>query len=221
MNYTYEIEDFRPEDGYLFVRYSTEGKPDTYLNLNPEDWTEEGLRKLITGQIDRVKYKWRTINLDSPDQIVGAQQVVETEPEPEEEVVLSEEELAEQELAALVSDIAQDRWLKEATGAIWNDGTDTYIFDSSTESQNRFASAVAAINSGNRVDGGVWKCGLVDEMGDLTLAFRPMLNSELMEVGSIVHSHVQKCFEVEAVCMAKISSGDLDVDYETEFLNHV
>ena len=202
MNYTYEIEDFRPEDGYLFVKYSSEGKPDVYLNLNPEDWTEEGLRRLITGQIDRVKHKWRTINLDSPEQIVGAQQVVETEPE----AVIVPEVAPVDPMASITA----DRRAMESGGVQWGE----YYFDTSPESQAKISAAVTG--AAFRTRDVKWKCAKVTEEGDMTLAYATLTSGELEEVAKVVQDHVQKCFDVEALCYEALLAGS-PIDYRDTF----
>jgi hypothetical protein len=201
MNYTYEIEDFRPEDGYLFVKYSSEGKPDVYLNLNPEDWTEEGLRKLITGQVDRAKHKWRTINLDSPDQIVGAQEVIETEPEA---VIVPEVTVDPME------SITADRRTMESGGVQWGD----YYFDTSPESQAKISAAVTGASFRTRPV--KWKCSKVTEEGEMGLAYVVLTNEELEEVAKVVQDHVQKCFDVEALCYEALIAGT-PIDFRDTF----
>jgi hypothetical protein len=201
MNYTYEIEDFRPEEGYLFVKYSSEGKSDTYLNLNPEDWTEEGLRKLITGQIHRVKHKWRTINLDAPEPIVGAQQVVETEPEA---VILPEV------IVDPMERITADRRAIESGGIQWGD----YYFDTSPESQAKISAAV----TGGRFRTGpiTWKCERVTEEGEMELAYVQLRATEIEEIAALVQDHVQKCFDTEALCYEALIAGK-PIDFRDTF----
>ena len=100
----------------------------------------------------------------------------------------------------------------------WADAQgDAFMFDSTIESQNRIVAAIAAIDTGDRVDGGVWKCAQVDSVGEPTLVFRPMTNIELGAVGTLFNAHVQRCFETEAVCVAQVMAGNLDVDFQAEF----
>jgi hypothetical protein len=201
MNYTYEIEDFRPEEGYLFVRYSTEGKPDTYLNLNPEDWTEDGIRNLITSQVHRAYHKWRTINLDSPAQIVGVQEVTA----PEVERVTQEETPSDP-----MEDIVTERKGMEYGGVQWGE----YYFDTSPESQSKIAAAVTGGRLRKRPI--KWKCARVTEEGELTQAYVKLSASEIDEVASLVQDHVQKCFDVEALCYEALIAGE-PIDFRDTF----
>jgi len=129
----------------------------------------------------------------------------------------------EQVAPLLIADIASARYAKESSGIIWTDESESkaYYLDTSVGSQNRFASVRIAIEAGERVDGGVWKCADVTD-GEPVLTFRPTSNIEVMEWASLVHSHVQKCFEAEATCVTKIMTAeDVDaaraVDFDNEF----
>jgi hypothetical protein len=200
MNYTYEIEDFRPEEGYLFVRYSTEGKPDTYLNLNPEDWTEEGIRKLITSQVHRAYHKWRTINLDTPVPITGVQTV---------EVEIIEDEVVEIAPDPMATTVSERKGMEHG-GVQWGE----YYFDTSPESQAKISAAVTGGKFRSRPV--KWKCARVTEEGEMTLAYVQLQATEVEEVAALIQEHVQKCYDVEALCYEALLAGE-PIDFRDTF----
>jgi len=118
---------------------------------------------------------------------------------------------------ALIAEIARNRYNQEQQGVVWTDGVgDTWLIDTSIESQNRIANVLVAIQQGKRTDGGVWKCARISGEAR-TLTFRPTTNTELEQIGEAVHNHVQKCFDAEANAVAKVLSGDYTVTFEQEF----
>lgn len=204
MNYTYEIEDFRPEEGYLFVRYSTEGKPDTYLNLNPEDWTEDGIRKLITSQVHRAYHKWRTINLDNPAPITGVQTVEAGVVELVDSLIESQRDF--DPMATIVS----ERKGMEYGGVQWGE----YYFDTSPESQAKISSAVTGGRFRTRPV--KWKCARVTEEGEMELAYVQLRATEVEEIAALIQDHVQKCYDVEALCYEALLAG-APIDFRDTF----
>jgi len=105
--------------------------------------------------------------------------------------------------------IANTRYEVESQGIVWADSESvSWFLDTSTESQNRFASARLAVEAGTRSDGGVWKCATLDEYGTPALVFRPTSNAQIIEWSDLCHAHVQKCFEAEALAVAKAIAGD-------------
>lgn len=105
----------------------------------------------------------------------------------------------DQAKANTVARLAARRHQLESAGVTWTDGGTTYFFDTSVESQNRFAAARTAAVAGIREDGKVWKCALA-ATGEIT--FKPLTNTQLVEVSDLVHNHIQACFEAEATAVA-------------------
>lgn len=120
------------------------------------------------------------------------------------------------ERQAIVNEtIKQDRQAKEQSGISWTDVRgDTFHFDTSEDSQQRHAGAVASINANMRSDG-VWKCA--DAQGNTV--FRVTTNNELLDISQLVHDHVQTCFEAEAAASAKVANEDLTANFEDEYNN--
>lgn len=113
--------------------------------------------------------------------------------------------------------IASDRYEKEAEGLVWIDpiSQQQIYLGTSIESQNRFTTARLAVEAGVRIDGGVWKC--VDITENSRVVFLPTTNARIVEWSSLVHDHVQRCFEAEAIAVEKVLAGNLDVDFNSEF----
>ena len=124
---------------------------------------------------------------------------------------------AEEAEPLLLQKIASDRYLKESEGLVWTDSqNEQWFIDTTTESQNRIANVLVAIQQGKRADNGVWKCAKI--VGETTtLTFRPTTNAELITIGELVHDHVQKCFDAEAAASAKVLGGDYNVSFDAEF----
>ena len=111
--------------------------------------------------------------------------------------------------------IRLDRQAREETAISWTDVKgDTFLFDTSVESQQRHSGAVASINAKMRTDG-IWKCA--DAQGNTV--FRVTTNNELISISQLVHEHVQTCFEAEAAASAKGDNEDLTATFEAEYNN--
>lgn len=217
MKYKYTIEHLDAPNNYMFVKYKAKGRKAIYKNLNPTQFDREYIRGLIRATAKDVVHIWERQETQAEVDLESIGLAAEERDEYVPVVAEKAVPLTERELAAMaVEGIANERWSRESAGVVWSDGTDTFLFDTSIASQNRFAAASAAINSGSRKDGGVWKCGILDAVGDVTLVFRPMLNSELTEVANIVHEHVQKCFDVEKQCYEALKAGQ-PIDYRDTF----
>jgi len=125
---------------------------------------------------------------------------------------------------AVSAAIAKRRYQTESAGVYWSapDGR-TYYLDTTPGSQARFSAACTAMLAGIRQDGGewVWKCADVSS-GQPVVVFRPTSNAELEQWASLVHTHVQKCFEAEANAVAAVDAAtSLDdlrqISFDTEF----
>ena len=127
-----------------------------------------------------------------------------------------------EQINEVVARIATDRYRIESSGVRWTDPAgQEWFLDTSFNSQNRFTTVRIAIESGVRTGDMVWKCATVDATVDglveMNLAYRPTSNAVLIEWSGLVHDHVQKCFEAEAVASNKALSGDLAADFLIEF----
>tara|TARA_R110000744_G_C19307274_1_gene556360 strand:- start:71 stop:826 length:756 start_codon:yes stop_codon:yes gene_type:complete len=127
-----------------------------------------------------------------------------------------------EQINEVVARIATDRYRIESSGVRWTDPAgQEWFLDTSFNSQNRFTTVRIAIESGVRTGDMVWKCATVDATVDglveMNLAYRPTSNAVLIEWSGLVHDHVQKCFEAEAVAANKALSGDLAADFLIEF----
>jgi len=120
------------------------------------------------------------------------------------------------ERQAIVNErIKRDRKAKEEIGISWTDVKgDTFFFDTSQDSQQRHAGAVASINAKMRTDG-IWKCSNVHG----NTVFRQTTNNELLNISQLVHDHIQLCFEAEAAASAKVAGEDLTANFEDEYNN--
>tara|TARA_R110002126_G_scaffold6532_3_gene33692 strand:+ start:9231 stop:9851 length:621 start_codon:yes stop_codon:yes gene_type:complete len=201
------------------VVYHYEGRFDisqSFSNLG--DQSDAAIIELIKGRYPAVLREWDAIEA-APDTIgelvEGIVHTVDYAPP----VPVADPEPTPAELSAQrINDLKDERAAKEGEGIFWADVQgDAFMFDSTIESQNRIVAAIAAIDTGDRVDGGVWKCAQVDSVGEPTLVFRPMTNIELGAVGTLFNAHIQQCFETEAVCVAQVMAGNLDVDFQAEF----
>ena len=124
---------------------------------------------------------------------------------------------AEEVMPELLAKVAQDRYAKETVGIYWEDALgDSWYIDTSAEGQNRITSAYTSAKNGLRTNGSVWKTAKVVN-GEPQLTYRPTNNTEILEWASMVHAHVQKCFEAEALASNKIMAGDLTATFDQEF----
>jgi len=217
MNFT--IAKRLPKQRWMRVVYHREGGPDLSQSFSDlDDQSDTAIIELINSRYPTVLAEWASID-SAPDTIGdlvdGTEHTVDYVP-PVADIVT---EPTPAELAvSRIDELKLERVAKESEGILWVDVQgDSFLFDSTIESQNRIVSATAAIDTGDRVDGGVWKCAQVDNLGNPTLTFRPMTNIELGNLGTLIHAHVQRCFETEAVCVAQVMVGNLDVDFQTQF----
>jgi len=217
MNFT--IAKRLPKQRWMRVVYHHEGSPDVSQSFSGlGDQSDAAIIELIKNRYPTVLREWDAIEA-APDIIgelvEGTEHTVDYAPP----VAVVDPELTPSEFATIrIDDLKNERAAKEGEGILWADAQgDSFMFDSTIESQNRIVAATAAIDTGDRVDGGVWKCAQVDSVGTPTLVFRPMTNIELGAVGTLFNAHVQRCFETEAVCVAQVMAGNLDVDFQTEF----
>lgn len=218
MNYTYQIARIAPKQGFMRVVYQVEGYPDIHQNFsNMVDFTAGGIQALIEERAALVDTL--VARMDAAPELPALEEgytaeATYTKPVPPVPVPPTQEEL----VAARIDELALTREVAERQGVLWTDAQgDTYAFDTTVESQNRFTAATAAQGRGNRQDGSVWKCAKLIGPGEFELAFRPMTNLELNAVTDLVYAHIQKCFETEAVCVAQVRLGNLAVDFATEY----
>jgi len=127
-------------------------------------------------------------------------------------------EREEEAIARLLTQVASDRYQKEASGLTWADPNTGEVFylDTTSASQARFAAARTIVEIGERSDGAVWKCADITD-GQPVVTFRPTSNAELVEWSRMVHVHVQKCFDAEAVATRLLLAGDLTASFEDAF----
>lgn len=118
---------------------------------------------------------------------------------------------------SLITEIAKNRYNQEQQGVTWTDSAgDTWLIDTTIESQNRIANVLVAIQQGKRTDGSVWKCAKLVGNESVT-TFRPTSNVELEQIGEVVHNHVQKCFDAESNAVTKVLAGDYTVTFDQEY----
>jgi hypothetical protein len=106
--------------------------------------------------------------------------------------------------------ITADRRTMESGGVQWGD----YYFDTSPESQAKISAAVTGASFRTRPV--KWKCSKVTEEGEMGLAYVVLTNEELEEVAKVVQDHVQKCFDVEALCYEALIAGT-PIDFRDTF----
>ena len=242
MNYAYTIRRLEPAQRFMGVVYSAPDKPDIFKNFAPTDFSSAALTTLIENHAERVIEQWQFMDNEPIAELqkgangsgtaysrsYGEQPAYDPVTETLEEswsvvdgvnqqswtvVSRSNAEVIEIKLGR----IAAARYAKEGAGVVWTDDAgDNWYLDTTADSQARFAAARLAVESGDRQSGAVWKCAKL-ENGVPALAFRPTTNAEVAVWAGLVHSHVQKCFEAEAVATDKLLAGDLTVDFETEF----
>lgn len=124
---------------------------------------------------------------------------------------------AEEVTPELLAKIAQDRYETETSGVYWEDTVGvTWYLDTTPEGQNRLTSAFTSAQNGLRTNGSVWKTAKIIN-GEPQLTYRPTDNIEIVTWANLVHAHVQKCFEAEAIASNKVMSGDLTATFEQEF----
>lgn len=113
--------------------------------------------------------------------------------------------------------VSRHRWEKETGGINWTDSAgETWFIATDLDSQGRLTSVVTAVQQGLRTENGVWKCGkIVGEQ--IETYYRTTTNAEILELGSLVHEHVQKCFTAEGIMMTKVVSGDYTSSFEEEY----
>ncbi len=220
INYTIQIYRVRPEDRVCTFAYIREGYPTHYRSVNQiTDFSEENLMMFGEQAAQQVVKQWDLIDkapvvdvatLEGTSRSTQVEVPVEFVPAPTTD---------EARVAKALERIASARWERESKGYYWTNAQgDEYVFDTSTDSQARFTSAITTIQQGARTDGAVWKCGKIQPDYSILPCFLPLTNAELEEVAAGVSLHVQHCFDVEAACVATVLAGDLDVDYATEYM---
>lgn len=116
--------------------------------------------------------------------------------------------------------ISRIRYTYETQGVNWTDSKgNTYLFDTSTISQSKFASARTMLIEGNRIENSVWKC--FDTVAGKSI-FKPLTNDEFATISNLVYNHVQKCFNAEKTCFDMIDVATtedevLDIDFSIQF----
>jgi len=109
-----------------------------------------------------------------------------------------------------MASIIVERRAMESGGVQWGD----YYFDTSPESQAKLSAAVTGASFRTRPV--KWKCSEVSEEGEMTLAYVDLTSAELEAVATLVQDHVQKCFDVEALCYEALLAGE-PIDYRDTF----
>ena len=68
MNYTYEFINVSPKQLFVQVKYSADGMPDQFRNINTKDFSEENLQKLAKSKAPSVISNWEEIS-NAPEQV--------------------------------------------------------------------------------------------------------------------------------------------------------
>lgn len=104
--------------------------------------------------------------------------------------------------------IPAERYKHEISGLIWSG---VFIATDQT-SQYKIQSARAAVQEGLRVDGSIWKCG-DPQTGEIL--YRPTTNAEMIDIGNMVFTYIQSCYDREGVLMNAVKDGT----YTDDMLN--
>ena len=271
MNYSYQFTKISPKQLFAQILYKAEGRDPVIRNVNPTDFSEESLKRIAEDNAIRVIRHWisqdaapdevtmvtgeefsayfvepkEKIATDAPDYESLTHYIVEGEEERDGEtyqtwtVLEHDDETKTRNLLAHVKEIRKQ---SEMAGTTWVDASgESYLVDANPLSQGRYTSAVTAISSGLREDGGKWKfaqwVGIGEPVTQVTLedgsvethdepiylkmriedVFRPTTNAEIVEIAGVVLRHVQACFDAESVVAEKIKAGNLDIDCHLEF----
>jgi len=219
MEYSTEITKVSPAHGRLQVIYRSEGKPDLVKNIPLASFDTATIESVVESHAAWAANYWDRMEAAVPvDEVAVGVGVPKSRTYVRPEPVVPQPPTPEEILEERLNAISADRWSKEVEGVIWSDAQgDTFIFDSSPQSQTKFASAELAMTKGIRGEGGSWKCGAVDELGNLTVAFKSLTHAELSQIVDAVYLHVQKCFEAEKIASEKLLAGDNSADFATEF----
>lgn len=96
---------------------------------------------------------------------------------------------------ALLAHAASVRYAREQGGMLWNG----WPVATDDRSQGKINSEVLAVQMEERANGDLWK--FADEV------FRPLANSEILDLGRSARQHVKKCFAVEGIVASRIVGG--------------
>jgi len=98
-----------------------------------------------------------------------------------------------------LSALAAHRWKVENGGTTWN-GRPVHT---DRDSRSAAMGEIMNINAGLRQDGDLWK--FADGH------FRPLTNSEFMQMYAAAGQFVRLCFACEAICQARIAAGNYSI----------
>ena len=107
-----------------------------------------------------------------------------------------------------LSEIPAERFKREIAGLIWNG----IFIDTDETSQAKLTSTRASAKEGLRVDGSIWKCG-DPQTGEIL--YRPTTNAEMIEIGDLVFTYVQSCYDREGILMNMVKADT----YTDDMLN--
>lgn len=217
MDYTYKIVRIDAPQRFLRVVYSSVGREDFSKVLNPTDFDESALDALIKASAPIAEWEWADNAPAVDEQALGvgvAKPVSYIPPD----VTEPTDPTLEEQIAALIAVVENDRFQKEGEGIYWTDpGGQLYWFDTTDVSQNRLNAARASAYAGTRTELDVWKCAQVDFEGNRTLKYRPTTNEEIIAIANAAYDFIQKCFDAEAAAVQKIIAGNLSADFAMEF----
>lgn len=229
MIFNYKILEFRPQDNFVKIEYSTSGKnniirgfslPNTINNANKQTIVES----IAVAGVPSVQWDKQDIldTVSDTDVDIGILSPNITYPPPAQAIP---ELTNEEKFDASYREVLNDRRMKEIGGTSWSDGSDSFYIATDESSQTKFASARIGVDSSMR-SGGIWKMGLVNIDQSVSPIYRETSNVEMNQITQIVFDHVQKCFDAEKVAMEKVvafyTAGDIAsmeaVSYNDEFL---
>lgn len=107
-----------------------------------------------------------------------------------------------------LGEIPAERYRREIAGLVWSG---VFIATDQT-SQSKIQSTRAAVQEGLRVDGSIWKCG-DPQTGEIL--YRPTTNAEMIDIGSMVFTYIQSCYDREGVLMNAVKDGTYTDDMLT------
>lgn len=115
--------------------------------------------------------------------------------------------------AAIVRDrrmtaIPAERYKQEVSGLLWNG----VFIDTDERSQPKIKAARDAAREGMRIEDSIWKCGNPLTGEEL---YRPTTNAEMIEIGALVFTHVQSCYDRESILINMVIAGTYTDDMLT------
>ncbi len=224
INIDYTIEKIQPDSRYFSVSYDRTG--DQYPTLRKafrtEDFSKSNLTAMAESWFPLAVDQWSYIEsvseqgaIDLDELEVGVKQPGSYTLPPS----APTEPTTEQLLLAQIWQIGDDRYAKETGGIVWTDDSgQTWLLDTQRDSQSLLTAAYNLASAGLREEGKVWKCGSLDDAGNIATEFRPTTNAEILQWSGLIGAHVQKCFDAESSAVEKANSGHVSADFETEFL---